>query len=378
MAAAPRIVFFGATGYTGELAVRAAAARGIPFTMAGRDRSRLEALQAELPTATEVVVADARDASSLDAVARPGAIVCSTVGPFGELGAPLVEACVRNGAHYLDTTGEQAWVARCLDQYGAGAEARGVVVAPSMAYEVAVCDCAAAVAARGMAEARELIIVYAVHRFGTSRGTKLSVLRAIEEPGWQWEVGERRLEPPGAQVCRGVLPEPVGPRALVSFASPEVITVPRHVRTARVRTYLAVPEALGGLLARVAPRLPALLSGRIGDFARRAVEEGPRGPAELRRKRARSTCVVVARGSDGSARSVVVHLEDPYGLTGDILVQGASNLVDGGIAPGFRAPREVARDPAAFLQLLASRGAETQMLEADLLAGVSLPPMAPS
>jgi hypothetical protein len=68
---------------------------------------------------------------------------------------------------------------------------------------------------------------------------------------------------------------------------------------------------------------------------------------------------------------VVVRLEDPYGRTGEILVTGASHLVDGGIAPGFRAPSEVARDPGAFLQLLAARGAATEVLEAEAVGWTS-------
>jgi short subunit dehydrogenase-like uncharacterized protein len=368
MAQDPRVVFFGAAGYTGRLAVKAAAARGIPFALAGRDRTRLEALRADLPGEAEVIVADARNPASLDAVARAGAVVCSTAGPFSDLGAPVVEACLRHGTHYLDTTGEQGWVADCLDRYDQQARDRGVVLCPSMAYEVAVCDCAAAVAARGMSEVAEVLVVYAVHRFGTSRGTKLSVLRSVSDAGFQWEGAARRTELPAADVRRAILPEPVGPRALVSFPSPETVTVPHHLRVGRVRTYLAVPEQLGPLLAAAAPRLPSLLDGAVGHLLRRAVEQLGPGPSEHSRKRARSTCIAVARSRDGAARSVRVHLEDPYGLTGEILVIGASNLVDGGIAPGFRAPSEVARDPAAFLQILAQRGAGTEVLDADLLA----------
>ncbi|MFW5926356.1 MAG: saccharopine dehydrogenase family protein [Myxococcota bacterium] len=362
-----RVVFFGAAGYTGRLATRAAADRGIPFAIAGRDRTRLEALRLELPGDPEVIVADARNPASLREVAGRASVVCSTVGPFTELGAPMVEACIDAGAHYLDTTGEQRWVAACLDRYDEQARGQGVVLCPSMAYEVAVADCAAAVAARGMDELEEVQIVYAVHKFGTSRGTKLTTLRAIEDQGWQWEHGERHLEAPGADVRRAHMPSPLGSRSLVSFSSPEVITVPRHVGADRVRTYLAVADQLGPALAIAAPKLPALLSTPVGSWLRRAVERLPRGPEESRRKEARSMVLAVARSKNGRARSVVVRLEDPYGLTGEIMVIGASHLVDGGIAPGFRAPCEVAKDPAAFLQLLAARGAQAETLESDVL-----------
>lgn len=363
------LVFFGATGYTGRLAVRAASRRGLRFAIAGRNRKRLERLASSLAPRPDVIVADARKPETLRAMASRADVVCSTAGPFAALGPEVVRACIESGAHYLDTTGEQSWVARCLDEFGAEAARAGVVLAPSMAYEVAVADCAGSVAIREMGEASEVRIVYVLHGFGTTRGTRLSVIDTIARGGVQWVDDRRHLESPAADVHRVMLPAPEGARSLLSFGSPEAITMPQHSQAHTVRVYLGVSDRLGPAVAWVGPKLPTILRGPVGNVARRIVVRLPEGPSRRGRQRARSTVFAVARSGAGRARTVTVRLVDPYGLSGEILVAGAQALRTRTVAPGFRAPSEVVGDPAAFLQTLSAHGAQMDMVEADLLTG---------
>lgn len=364
------LVFFGATGTTGRCAVRAAARRGLRFAIAGRNRRKLDAIAGALSPRPEVIVADALDSASMRAMARRATTICSTAGPFTTLGAEVVRACLDAGANYLDASGEQGWVARCLDDFDAPARRAGIVIAPSMAYEVAVADCAGAVAIREMGEAAEVRVVYVLHGFGTTRGTRLSVIETITQGSCQWVDDHRHLESPASDVHRVVLPPPEGPRALLSFGSPEAITLPHHARAHTVRAYLGVSDRLGPAVAWVGPKLPSLLRGRIGRAARRIVVRLPERRRTLRRMtKARSTILAVARSRTGRARTVTVRLIDPYGLSGEILVSGAQALASRNVEVGFRAPTEVLGDPAAFLQTLSAYGAQMDMVEADLLTG---------
>jgi len=51
------------------------------------------------------VVADISDPASLDSMTAKTAAVIALAGPYAKLGTPIVEACIRNGAHYVDLTG---------------------------------------------------------------------------------------------------------------------------------------------------------------------------------------------------------------------------------------------------------------------------------
>ncbi len=52
-----------------------------------------------------IVVADISDPASLDSMTSRTAAVIALAGPYAKLGTPVVEACIRNGAHYVDLTG---------------------------------------------------------------------------------------------------------------------------------------------------------------------------------------------------------------------------------------------------------------------------------
>ena len=57
----------------------------------------------------------------------------NTVGPFSTLGPTVVEAALKAGVHYTDTTGEQDWLMACDDQWGAKYAEAGLLLAPGIA-----------------------------------------------------------------------------------------------------------------------------------------------------------------------------------------------------------------------------------------------------
>ena len=107
------IVLMGATGFTGGLTADYLAAR-MPadgrWALAGRDRSRLEALRDRLGVDVPLLAADVTDPASLAAVARRTRLVITTVGPYVNYGEELVAACAEAGTDYADLTGESELV----------------------------------------------------------------------------------------------------------------------------------------------------------------------------------------------------------------------------------------------------------------------------
>src|SRR5690348_16565242 len=96
------IVVFGATGFVGRLVAEYLLANkpaDVTVGLAGRSKAKLEALGLDAP----LLVADADDPHEL---ARSARVVCTTVGPYWPNGLKLVDACVEQGTHYCDLTGE--------------------------------------------------------------------------------------------------------------------------------------------------------------------------------------------------------------------------------------------------------------------------------
>ena len=67
------------------------------------------------PADTPLVVADASDPASLDAMCKRTKVVLTTVGPYQLYGNELVAACVANGTDYTDLCGEPAWMRQKID-----------------------------------------------------------------------------------------------------------------------------------------------------------------------------------------------------------------------------------------------------------------------
>lgn len=121
MATKYEVVLYGASGYTGKLTAWKLAERGIPFIAAGRNKERLEEEMAKVPELAGhdyQCVGVRHDVDSLAELFCGRKAVINIVGPFMQLGRPVVEAALSAGCHYFDTTGETDWMALLKNSYG--------------------------------------------------------------------------------------------------------------------------------------------------------------------------------------------------------------------------------------------------------------------
>ena len=82
----------------------------------------------------------------------------------------MMEACLRAGAHYLDTTGEIA-VFEHAQSLDARARDAGVVLCPGVGFDVIPTDCVAAALKEALPDATHLALgLLARHRQGLGRG----------------------------------------------------------------------------------------------------------------------------------------------------------------------------------------------------------------
>ena len=136
------IIVHGATGFTGRLVAEHLLTRygvggAIRWAMSGRSADKLAAVRDEIgaPADTPLIVADAADSASLDAMVRRARAVITTVGPYQLYGEPLVAACAAAGTDYLDLSGEPAWMAQMIGKYEAAAQASGARILFSCGFD---------------------------------------------------------------------------------------------------------------------------------------------------------------------------------------------------------------------------------------------------
>jgi short subunit dehydrogenase-like uncharacterized protein len=136
------VIVYGATGFTGRLVAEHLAARygvggEVSWAMAGRSAAKLAQVRDEIgaPADTPLVVADAADPASLQAMVSRGKAVLTTVGPYQLYGSALVAACAAAGTDYLDLSGESLWMADMIAAHEAAAKASGARILFSCGFD---------------------------------------------------------------------------------------------------------------------------------------------------------------------------------------------------------------------------------------------------
>lgn len=304
---ARRVGLLGATGYTGRLVAAELASRGLDARLGARSPGRIDP-----DVAGERVAVDVTDRRSLLEFLDGVDVVINTVGPFRDLGMPVVAAAVERGVAYVDSTGEPPFI---TEVHRAFRQAQ-VPVVPACGFDYLPGDLAAAVAAEHLGGPCRSVEVHYDVQLVPSGGTARSIPAVFAGA----EVGEPRE-----------VRFPDGVRWVVEVPFGERVLVPRHVPGATVTVTSTVPKRGAGLLGaavKVLPHLAPLLE-KVPDAVRR---------------RGGFTVLVVATGDDGERSVVAVVGRDVYGLTARLLVM-ASQAVAG---EGAMAPAE-ALDPDRFL-----------------------------
>jgi short subunit dehydrogenase-like uncharacterized protein len=351
------ILLHGATGFTGRLVASELLRRGIPFAVSGRDAAKLQRVADDYGS-REVCVVALDDPASVRAAVAGRMLVAACAGPFSQVGMPVARACAEGGVHYVDTTGEQPFVARLHRELGAIAGESGACLAPAMAYEIAPSDWAAHLAAEAVGGAPdELAMVYVPSvvasgagglRAMTSLGTRKSAIAAMgSTDAWQWLDGKLAREP-SAEIIRTFTT--VGPHArtvsAMSFCSPEAFVTPPHTGARTLRTFFAT-DAVTAQLAHLTRHLAPVLARRIGPKLEALLTAGGAGPEGEARTAAFLVHAEAIRGR--RVARVTLCGADPYGFTARAIAHAAGCALRGEIrARGLVGP-SVAFPPAAAL-----------------------------
>jgi short subunit dehydrogenase-like uncharacterized protein len=229
-------------------------------------------------------------------------------------------------AHYLDTSGEQAWVRFVQD----GFDSSETALLPAFGFDYVPGDLAARLAGEQVeGPLDEIVVAYSVQGVGTSRGTRRTIGGVMGQDQVAWVGG--RLVPSRFGATTRTVRFPFGERTVVEWGGTEPLTVPRHTDVRNVRSYIRAPAV-------------AAKAGRVGRLAAPFVSVGsrfgPSGPSEASRSKSRFTVVAEARGRSGEARAVLTG-SDVYGLTALLIVRGAQALLAGEArGSGVLAPAE--------------------------------------
>ncbi len=224
-------VLYGASGFVGRQTVdyfakhAEVASSGLSWALAGRSKDKLEAVRkASGAQQAGIVVAEAHDAAAMDTLARNARVVLSTAGPFALYGSELVAACVRNGTHYVDITGETPWVKGLIDQHHVAAQRKGARIIPFCGFDSIPSDLSAHLANAAMQERYgedcvETKVAFSI-RGGFNGGTLASLFNMLASGQSDAMADPFLLNPSGTRPTTAPAhADPIGPRRDTDFGA---------------------------------------------------------------------------------------------------------------------------------------------------------------
>jgi len=304
-------MIYGANGYTGELIARDAVRRGLRPVLAGRSRDKVEALARELGLEARVFGLD--DPARLLAQIKGHGLILHCAGPFSATAAPMIEACLRAGAHYLDITGEIA-VFEHAQSLNERARAAGSVICPGVGFDVVPTDCVAAALKDALPDATHLALGFD-SRSSFSPGTAKTSIEGLAQGGKVRRDGKIVSVPLAYRVRR--IDFGAGEKRAMTIPWGDVSTAWHTTGIANIEVF--IPGSAGMIRgARLANWIRPLLGlSFVQRLLKARIGKTVTGPDQAKRADQGTYVWGEARNARGESKVARVHTANVYSLTID-------------------------------------------------------------
>lgn len=343
---ASRLIVYGSTGYTGKLIAELAVKKGLPVVLAGRNEEKLKA-QSKALGGVEWQQVSLEDAESLDRLLGGGdgaserKVVLHCAGPFFRTYKQMAAACLRNGAHYLDITGEID-VFEGLASISSEFEKAGLMAMPGTGFDVVPTDLVASELASQIPDATELELAFMTKGTRASHGTASSVTSRLGNGGVVRRDG--RFKPvPTAWKVKEIEFEKGEPRICVSIPWGDVSTAYHSTGISNITVYMSVPPSSVKWLKASNLINPLLRTSLVRGTIQKRIDNGPEGPTEQQRENGRSLIWGKVLNAAGEEKEMRLSTFEGYKLTVLTSVKIASYVLQGKFLPGFQTPSRVFR-----------------------------------
>lgn len=175
-----RLMIYGANGYSAQLIIEELISRKIKPILAGRNESALKRLAQKHDC--EYKTFDLSNDVKVDSALERVHTVLNCAGPFKFTAKEMIEACLRTKTNYLDITGEMP-VMHFAFSMNEKAKENGIVILPSVGFDIIPTDCIAKRLSEQMPNATHLKLGFINKRGKISRGTFLTTLEFLGGTG---------------------------------------------------------------------------------------------------------------------------------------------------------------------------------------------------
>lgn len=330
-------VVYGSYGYTGNLVAELAASSGEHQVMlSGRNEKKLREQSDRLDL--ESKSADLDKPEELDELLRDADVVLHCAGPFVHTWKPMADACLRNGCHYLDITGEIE-VFESLKKMGKQFEKNGLMAMSGVGFDVVPSDCLAALLHRKMPDATHLELAISGLGGGLSRGTAKTMIENLGSGGAVRSGGEIE-KVPAAYLTRKVRFKDKW-RDVVSIPWGDVSTAYTSTGIGNIVVYAAVPPKNIKRMKWLNRLGPLVKNKKVKSYLKSKVDEKKSGPTEKERVEGESLLWGQVSNSKAESVTALLKTKEGYQLTSETAFEIAKKCLAGNFKPGYQTPSAV-------------------------------------
>lgn len=307
------ILVYGASGYTGQLIATRARQAGIDLVLAGRSATSV----AEVAEDEETRVFTLDDPGEVRRGLADVQCVINAAGPFDRTVGPMLDACLKVGAHYLDVSGElQAF--RVAERRDSDAQKAGVMAMPGAGWDVVASDSVAWVTAKRVASPKVLRIAlrHGEHHVRSHGSARTLNLLLQQDNLWRQDGALTSMKgAPPREFDFGS-----GPTTFYPFPMADPISTWRSTRIDNIEVYGA------GSLAAASPVPEA------------DIVQTPRGPSEEALPLIRAMVLAEVEGEGGTVARTLLETIGGHEFTALATLDIAQRCLRSDFKPGYQSP----------------------------------------
>jgi short subunit dehydrogenase-like uncharacterized protein len=325
-------MIYGANGYTGALIAREAKRRGLKPVLAGRSQS-VKTLADELGFASTIFPVDAPDLARQIAGMK---LVLHCAGPFSATARPMMEACMKAGAHYLDITGEVS-VFELGASLDADAKKAGIVIIPGVGFDVVPTDCVAATLKQALPDATRLSLGFD-SRSGFSPGTAKTSVEGLGQGGRVRKDGVITRVPLAYKTRR--IDFGNGEKLAMTIPWGDVSTAFHSTGIPNIETYIPASPGMISRLKRMNWFRPILGLGLVQSYLKKKAGQ-MKGPDDATREKTPMYVWGEAENAKGEKRAARVETPNGYTITVTASLGIVEHLLAHPAEAGFQTPSKL-------------------------------------
>lgn len=302
-------MIYGATGYSGQLIVEQAVNAGLHPILAGRSEDKVKALAAQHGLAHRVFSIDMLAQS--DALIAGMDLVLNCAGPFSQTAEVMMQACLKQRAHYLDITGEID-VFELAASLGDAAKTHGVVLCPGVGFDVIPTDCMAGKLKAMMPDATHLALGFD-SRSGFSPGTAKTSVEALPQGGKIRENGAIKTVPLAAKTR--TIDFGGGEKLAMTIPWGDVSTAYHNTGIPNIEVYIPASPGMIKQVKRMNWFKPLLKLGWVQKYLKKRIDKKVKGPDQTTRDKLTTFVWGEVKNADGDKQTYRIEVANGYNLT---------------------------------------------------------------